>query len=82
MDGQEADARSDLYSLVCTYYYLLTGKEPFAADSIPALGYQHRYEPFPDVRQVGVRPSAAPSAAFWTAARRRSPPSDFKRRRS
>ena len=49
--GQEADARSDLYSLVCTYYYLLTGKEPFAADSIPALGYQHRYEPFPDARK-------------------------------
>jgi formylglycine-generating enzyme required for sulfatase activity len=50
--GQEADARSDLYSLVCAYYYLLAGKEPFAADSIPALGYQHRFEPFPDARQL------------------------------
>ena len=50
--GQAADARSDLYSLVCTYYYLLTGKEPFEAASIPAMGYQHRYEPFPDARQL------------------------------
>ena len=50
--GQEADARSDLYSLVCTYYYLLTGHAPFAADSIPALGYQHRHEPFPDARKL------------------------------
>ncbi len=78
--GQEADARSDLYSLVCTYYYLLTGKEPFAADSIPALGYQHRYEPFPDARKfVSDLPSAAcrilargtekdPAERFQTAA--------------
>ena len=50
--GREADARSDLYALVCTYYYLLTAKEPFAADSIPALGYQHRHEPFPEAEKV------------------------------
>ena len=57
--GEEADARSDLYSLACTYYYLLTGKRPFGADSLPALGYQHRYEPFPDARQsVGDLPPA------------------------
>ena len=78
--GQEADARSDLYSLVCTYYYLLTGKEPFVADSIPALGYQHRYEPFPDARKlVSDLPPAAcrilargtekdPAQRFQTAA--------------
>jgi formylglycine-generating enzyme required for sulfatase activity/serine/threonine protein kinase len=50
--GQEADARSDLYSLACTYYYLLTGKEPFVADTLPALGYLHCHEPFPDAGKL------------------------------
>ena len=48
----EVDARSDLYSLTCAYYFLLTGKLAFDAPSLPALGYQHRYEPFPDPREV------------------------------
>jgi formylglycine-generating enzyme required for sulfatase activity len=50
--GKEADARADLYSLVCTYYYLLTGQPPYEAPSTPSLGYQHRYEPFPDPRKL------------------------------
>jgi predicted Zn finger-like uncharacterized protein len=50
--GKEADARTDLYSLVCTYYYLLTGQTPYEAPSTPSLGYQHRYEPFPDPRKL------------------------------
>ena len=50
--GKEADARTDLYSLVCTYYHLLTGQPPYEAPSIPALGYQHRYEPIPDPREL------------------------------
>jgi predicted Zn finger-like uncharacterized protein len=50
--GTDADARTDLYSLTCTYYHLLTGKPPYEAASIPALGYQHRHEPFPDPRQL------------------------------
>jgi formylglycine-generating enzyme required for sulfatase activity len=50
--GEEADARSDLYSLVLSYYYLLTGRVPFDASTFAALGYQHRYEPLPDPRQA------------------------------
>ena len=50
--GQEADARSDLYSLICAYYHLLTGKAPYKAATSVALGYQYRYEPFPDARQL------------------------------
>ncbi len=36
---------------MCTYYFLLTGKLPFEAASVPALGYLHAHQPFPDPRQ-------------------------------
>ena len=75
--GQEADARSDLYSLVCTYYFLLTGKGPFAADSIPALGYQHRYEPFPDARKV-VSDLPRAAADFWASEHVKDPAERFQ----
>jgi predicted Zn finger-like uncharacterized protein len=48
--GKEADAGSDLYALICTYFHLLTGRAPYDAPTLPALGYLHRYEPFPDPR--------------------------------
>ncbi|NOX53724.1 MAG: SUMF1/EgtB/PvdO family nonheme iron enzyme [Planctomycetes bacterium] len=48
--GGPIDNRTDLYALTCTYYHLLTGHLPFEASSLPALGYQHRHEPFPDPR--------------------------------
>ncbi len=50
-NAKEADSRSDLYALVCSYYFLLTGHVPFEGASIPALGYLHAHEPFPDARQ-------------------------------
>jgi serine/threonine protein kinase len=50
--GKQTDARSDLYSLICTFYFLVTGKAPFEADSLVALGYQHRFEPFSDPRRL------------------------------
>jgi len=50
--GAELDGRSDLYSLICTYYALLTGVPPFDAAALAALGYLHCHEPFPDPHEI------------------------------
>ncbi len=39
-----------MYSLACTWYCLLAGRGPFQAASLPAMGYLHRHESFPDPR--------------------------------
>jgi formylglycine-generating enzyme required for sulfatase activity len=64
--GQEADARSDLYALICSYYHLLAGRQPFDAPTFPALGYQHRYESAADPRHWAP---AIPEAACRILAR-------------
>lgn len=50
--GNDADARSDLYSLICTWYFLLTARPPYGGDSLASLGYLHTHEPFPDPRHL------------------------------
>jgi predicted ATPase len=47
--GAPADPRSDLYSLACTYFTLLTGREPYVSCEPSAMMYRHCHEPFPDV---------------------------------
>jgi serine/threonine protein kinase/tetratricopeptide (TPR) repeat protein len=39
--GKAVDGRSDLYSLGCLFFYMLTGKVPYDADSPIAVGIKH-----------------------------------------
>ncbi|MEO8701241.1 MAG: serine/threonine-protein kinase [Kofleriaceae bacterium] len=55
---RELDARSDLYSLGCVLYAMLTGAPPFSSTGVGALIAMHLYEPVPPLRTKC--PSAAP----------------------
>jgi serine/threonine protein kinase len=46
--GEKVDARSDVYSLGCVLFEILTGEPPFVGDSPVAVAYQHvREDPVP-----------------------------------
>jgi WD40 repeat protein/serine/threonine protein kinase len=44
LDARQADIRSDLYSLGCTFYFLLTGRPPFAGSSMTEVLLKHQME--------------------------------------
>ena len=56
--GETVDARSDVYSLGCVLYEMLTGEPPFVGDSPVAVAYQHvREAPVPpSQRHAGIAP--------------------------
>ena len=47
MDSRTADARSDIYSLGCTFYFLLSGKAVYEEDTIVKRLMAHQSAPFP-----------------------------------
>jgi serine/threonine-protein kinase len=61
LDPNAADIRSDLYSLGCTFYYLLTGKTPFPGETWPEKLLQHQLDPATPVTEG--RPDIPPEVA-------------------
>ncbi len=50
--GDQSDSRSDLYSVGCVFYELITGKAPFTGDTPVAIAYQHVSSPVVPPSQV------------------------------
>ena len=60
-DSRATSIRSDLYSLGCTFYYLLAGAAPFAGGDVGSKLRRHALEAPPDIR--AVRPDVPPALA-------------------
>lgn len=51
-DPRAVDVRSDLYSLGCTLFHMLTGRPPFPEGTVLQKLLQHQEEPPPDIRAL------------------------------
>lgn len=52
IEGEEVDHRSDIYSLACTAFCLLTGQPPFTGNSIASIMSAHLTKPVPSISEV------------------------------
>jgi len=58
-DSRQADHRADIYSLGCTLYYLLAGREPFVAKTVLKRLFAHQEHAAPSLR--AARPEVLPA---------------------
>jgi serine/threonine protein kinase len=61
LNAHASDVRSDLYSLGCTFYYLLAGRPPFQTATLTQMLLKHQMEEPAPVRQL--RPDAPEGVA-------------------
>lgn len=63
-DTRKADARSDLYSLGCTLFYLLTGRTAFAGSTQIDMILSHVNQPIPSLRKMNPQIPVAVDRIF------------------
>jgi len=51
IDSHGVDARTDVYSLGCTFYYLLAGHPPFPEGTLPQRLMKHQKDPPPSIHK-------------------------------
>jgi serine/threonine-protein kinase len=52
ISGQDADYRSDIYSLGIIAFYMLTSQEPFTSDDVQSILMKHLTQEPPSLRQL------------------------------
>ncbi len=66
LDTRDVDARTDIYSLGCTLFFLLGGRPPFQEDTAMKKLLAHRESPIPSLRDANKNVSAELDSVFQT----------------